>query len=300
MALSIVGLLALGYLSIVVLVFFGQDRLLLQPSRISAETAARDAQRLGLTQWIVDGAARGWLGTERGRRGTALVMHGNSGTALDRQWYVEALRRLDLTVVLLEYPGFGDRGAQPGALADVLADAEQALAAAVKLAPEQPFYLIGESFGAGVAARLAGAQRDLLSRVVLITPWASLQALAARHYPWLPTRWMLRDPMDSAAALRGFNKPVTVVVAQHDRIIPPAHGEALAAQIGADLERIGGATHNDWMAHIDARFWARVLALAADKKAASAPAAAQRGLGPSPARRAEHGASGFDQRTSAS
>lgn len=105
--------------------------------------------------------------------------------------------------------------------------------------------LVGRSLGSGVAAYVAS--RRPVSRVVLVTPFESLAAVAARHYPAPLVRWLLRDRFDSADHAAAITAPTLLLAAADDDIIPPAHAEALlrAFRPGvATLRVLNGVAHN--------------------------------------------------------
>ena len=74
---------------------------------------------------------------------------------------------------------------------------------------------VGFSIGSGVAAYLAGHRP--LDGLILVTPFDSLAALAAGHYPWLPVRLLLRHAMEPAEDLRGSPVPVAILPAASTR-----------------------------------------------------------------------------------
>jgi fermentation-respiration switch protein FrsA (DUF1100 family) len=213
-----------------------------------------------LRAWPAAAGMRGLIAEPAGPvKGTAIVFHGNAGHAGDRGYYSDMLVPLGWRVVLAEYPGYGARPGRPSESA-LVDDA----VATVELARQRfagPLLLIGESLGAGVASAAFARRRDAVTGLVLITPWDRLDRLAAHHYPWLPVRLLLRDRYDNVAALRALGKPLTIVVAQHDRIVPPGFGQALHAALGEPkrLVVIPSAGHNDWPARIDGRWWLDVL-----------------------------------------
>lgn len=193
-------------------------------------------------------------------RATAIVFHGNAGHAGHRKAYADALVRHGVRVILAEYPGYGPRDGTVGERSFV-ADAQRI----VELAHARfgaPLLLIGESLGAGVVAAAAAQQRDRIAGLMLITPWDRLAHIAAHHYPWLPTSWLLRDRYDSVANLAAFDRPVLVVVAERDRIVPARFGRALHDALGTrrQLRVIAGADHNDWFDRVDAQWWREALA----------------------------------------
>ena len=112
-----------------------------------------------------------------------------------------------------------------------------------------------------MAAGAGARQRERTAGLILITPWDRLAHVASHHYPWLPVKWLLRDRYDSAARLASFDRPVSVVVAGHDSIVPARYGIALHAALGGPkrLMRIDGAGHNDWPGRVDAAWWRAVI-----------------------------------------
>jgi pimeloyl-ACP methyl ester carboxylesterase len=228
-----------------------QERLLYFPAKVSVAQASAG----GLQPWPGAQDFRGLLVPAAGTaRGTAIVFHGNAGHAGQRGHLAAALAGTGLRVILAEYPGYGPRDGALGE-ASLVADAIETIA----LAQRQfgPLLVVGESLGAGVAAAAAARQREAVAGLMLITPWDRLEHVASFHYPWLPVRWLLRDQYDSAAKLAGFDRPVLVVVAQHDDIVPARLGEALFEGLAGpkQLRVLPFAGHNDWPARVDADWW---------------------------------------------
>lgn len=250
LGLLLAGLLALGGPALM------QDRLLYFPQH--ASVAAMESG--GLRAWPAASDFRGLVADAKGPlRGTAIVFHGNAGHAGHRDYLVAALAPLGLNVILAEYPGYGPRD---GALGEdsLVADA----AATIALAHRRygaPLLVVGESLGAAVAAAAAARQAEQVAGLMLITPWDRLEHVASFHYPWLPVRWLLRDQYDSAAQLAGFDRPVLVVVARLDAVVPARFGEALFEGLSApkQLRVLPYAGHNDWPARVDADWWQQSL-----------------------------------------
>ncbi|MBT2324304.1 alpha/beta hydrolase [Variovorax paradoxus] len=229
-----------------------QDHLLYFPGKATVA----DMVSGGLRAWPAAEDFRGLVAEPEGAtRGTAIVFHGNAGHAGHREHYAAALTRLGLRVILAEYPGYGPRGGEVGEK-HLVDDAEQSIVQAHRL-HGAPLLLVGESLGAGVAAAAAARQRDKVAGLLLITPWDRLEHLAAFHYPWLPVRWLLRDRYDNAAHLASFGRPVLVVVAERDSIVPARFGQALHDALGPPkrLVTVKAAGHNDWLGHVDDAWW---------------------------------------------
>jgi pimeloyl-ACP methyl ester carboxylesterase len=233
-----------------------QDKFLYFPQRATVE----DMASAGLRAWPSAPDFRGLIAEPAGPViGTAIVFHGNAGHAGHRAVYATTLTRLGLRVILAEYPGYGPRD---GALGEdsLVADAEQTIALAHREFGA-PLVVIGESLGAGVAAAASARQRDKTAGLMLITPWDRLQHIAAHHYPWLPVTWLLRDRYESTANLASFGRPVVVVVAERDRIVPARFGVALYDALAEPkrLTRVAAADHNDWVHRVDDAWWRQAL-----------------------------------------
>lgn len=233
-----------------------QNKLLYYPDKASVEALLAP----GLQAWPDRGAFRGLLAEPAGAaRGTIIVFHGNAGHAGHRGYYPAALNDLGFRVILGEYPGYGPRGGELGEKS-LVADAE----GTISLAWERygaPLVVFGESLGAAVAAEAAARQKDKVTGLLLFTPWDRLENIASLHHPWLPVKWLLKDPYDTAAHLASFPRPVLVAVASRDSIIPARFGLALYEGLAAPkrLALIQGADHNDWINFTGEGWWSDAL-----------------------------------------
>jgi fermentation-respiration switch protein FrsA (DUF1100 family) len=233
-----------------------QDRLLYFPQRATVAEVAQG----GLAAWPSADEFRGLVAQPRGAtRATAIVFHGNAGHAGHRAHYAAVLTGLGLRVILAEYPGYGPRDGEVGE-GPLVEDASRSIERArAQYGP--PLLVLGESLGAGVAAAAVAQQREAVAGLMLITPWDRLQHVASHHYPWLPVAWLLRDRYDSATHLAAFARPVLVVVAEQDDIVPARFGEALYRVLPEPkrLLVVPGAGHNDWPGRVDAAWWRQAV-----------------------------------------
>lgn len=252
MQLMVMGLLLVGGIAMF------QDRLLYYPDQLALPALLAEAQRDGLRGWPVEGDFRGLVREPQGpARATLVLFHGNAGHAGHRAYYAD-LARFGIRVILAEYPGYGPRPGKPGEEA-LVADAAATIAR-VRRDFAGPVLLAGESLGAGVAAAAYARVPQAVAALWLITPWDSLVNVARHHYPWLPADWLLRDRYDSLTHLADARIPLGVVVAERDTIVPARFGRHLYEQLHAPkrLWQVPGAGHNDWLGHVDERWWAEV------------------------------------------
>ncbi len=177
----------------------------------------------------------------------ALLYFGGNAEDVSGTWGELAEQFPGRSLYLMHYRGYGHSTGRP-AEADLHADA-LALYQHVQRAlggEGADIAVMGRSLGSGVAVRLAAEQR--VSHLVLVTPYDSIAAVAAAHFPWFPVRWLMRDVFDSAALAPGITTPTTVILAEHDEVIPRERTEALVNRFAPGLARvvqIPGANHNN-------------------------------------------------------
>ena len=227
---------------------------------------------------------RGFAGTAPAvpGKGTIIVFHGNAGTAADRAYYVQALLPLGYRVILAEYPGYGARQGDP-AESILVNDAGETLRLARELYAG-PIYLLGESLGCGVAAAAAKQAGNAVDGIILITPWDDLLSVAKAKFPWLPVRLFLSDTYDSAANLAAFHRPVAVIAAERDQVIPVAHAEALYRSLTGTkrMWTVEKAGHNDWPLAVDTAWWREITDFVSSRRDRANPYRPGFGTPPAP------------------
>ena len=216
LGIVLVGLLA--YAAVCVLVYSRQRDLVYYGAATRADAATTD---FALRR---DGGVvlRGWV-SNPGRRDVLLFFGGNAEAVQYARDEFEAWVP-GRTGYFVAYRGYGASTGEPSQDA-ILADALALHDDVVARHPGARVALVGRSLGSGVAAHVA-AHRSA-DRLVLVTPYDSLAAVASHHYPWLPIRWLATERYDSATALRGYRGDVMVVRAGGDGVIPPASTDRL-------------------------------------------------------------------------
>lgn len=242
---------------IVLALYFVQDKLILFP--MAGSPGSQNRVVAGAVPWTDDGQFRGFIfEPNQPPKGTIIFFHGNAGATQYRARYARLLTGYGYRVALQEYPGFG---ARPGAattsaaLASALRDAE-----AARKTWTGPMYLMGESFGAGMAAQVAGHSPGQFAGVILITPWDSLADLVNAKFYGLPMSLLLHTRLDSITALKAYTGHVFVVGAENDTLIPVIHAKTLvAAHRSAQFLELPTIDHNDWFDAMHKSDWELVL-----------------------------------------
>ncbi|SFA84730.1 hypothetical protein SAMN05216266_101817 [Amycolatopsis marina] len=177
-------------------------------------------------------------------RGTVLVAPGNGGDRSMRAPLARALAERGLSVLLLDYRGYGGNPGSPseeGLALDVRA-AHDFLVREAGIAPDELVYY-GESLGCGVVAELATERPP--AAMVLRSPFTELAAVGQRHYPFLPVKLLLRDRFPVTEHVSASKAPLTVVYGTADAIVPPELSREVAAAGAAKIVEVPGAGHND-------------------------------------------------------
>jgi len=183
-----------------------------------------------------------------------LFMHGNAGSIGDRLESLRLFHELGLSVLIFDYRGYGASSGVPGEQATI----EDARAAWRYLrrergVPAGRIVLFGRSLGAAVAIALASEVEA--GALIVESAFTSMGAIAARHYPWLPARWLVRVHYPNLERIGAASMPVLVVHSREDRLIPFEMGRRLheaARAPKAFLEITGG--HNDGFLVSGARY----------------------------------------------
>jgi len=197
----------------------------------------------GLSDWRYDGQLIGYARQAVSPGTVWLFLHGNAGQASDRTYALASFSVTD-SVYFLEYPGYGTRPGSPTRVS-IDAAARQAYQLLRSQFPNVPVAVAAESLGCGPAAILATDPHPP-DKIVLIIPFDTLAAVAARHYPFLPVSLLLRDNWDNIASLSGYRGQLELFAAEADTIIPITHAKKLAASTPSAVFHTIDGGHNDW------------------------------------------------------
>lgn len=247
MLTSLLVLLALVGVGVPAAMYAFQDRLIFFPQPVDG--ARREAllrSHPGLREiWLEtpDGRRHAWHVPGDPRQPLILYFGGN---AEDVSWMIPEVRARTpgRAWLLVNYPGYGASEGAPSQAA-IESDALRWHDHATQALRVQDVIVFGRSLGSGAAVFLA-SQRPVRS-VILATPYDSLAAVAAHHYPFVPVRLLLRHPFDALSRAGGLRVPLLCIAAGRDEVIPPAHARRLFEAWGGPKQwvEIPGARHNE-------------------------------------------------------
>jgi uncharacterized protein len=218
--------LLVGYVGAVAVLYVVQRALMYFPD---TERTPPAAAGLPVAQEILLDTADGerliaWHVPPRGDRPVVLYLHGNGGALSHRAERFRALTADGTGLVAVDYRGYGGSSGRPSE-AGLSIDAETAYAFAAARYPAARIGVWGESLGTGVAVALA-AERPI-GRLVLEAPFTSAVDLAARRYPFVPVRRLMKDQFRSDLRIAAVAAPLLVLHGARDTIVPIEYGERL-------------------------------------------------------------------------
>jgi pimeloyl-ACP methyl ester carboxylesterase len=265
--LKLAGCIALGF---PVLIYFLQERLIFFPQPLTQDPLkANTGAAIEEVSLTVAGGARlhGWLVKAAPARtltqapAPLLIYFG--GNAEEVSWLTStAGQYAGWSLLMFNYRGYGSSEGKPGE-AELFADALQIYDYAAGRADTGRIAVMGRSLGSGVAVHLA-AKRPV-ARVILVSPYDSVESVAQGVYPYLPISLMLRHRFDSLSRAPAIKAPLLCLVASDDRVIPRRHSERLYAAWGGTRQwrEIRPSAHDSIAGHPD--YWRAIAEfLAAD------------------------------------
>jgi len=243
---AIIGITSV-YVIFVSLLFIFQSHYIYYPERVlSGDPGIIGLQFESVSFETQDGVKlSGWFIPAESARGVILFCHGNAGNISHRLDSIQIFHQLGLDVFIFDYRGYGESEGKPTEQG-TYTDAEAAWRYLVEERQVSPNEVIvfGRSLGAAVATQLA--QSHMPRALILESAFTSLPDIAAKLYPYLPVRLLLRFKYNTAEYLSRVNCPVLIVHSRNDEIMPFSHGRQLFEMANEPKEflEITG-THNE-------------------------------------------------------
>ncbi|MBF2048101.1 MAG: alpha/beta hydrolase [Leptolyngbya sp. IPPAS B-1204] len=245
------GGLVVGYLALCLLLRWGQTRLMFFPS--TTLKASPDLVGLAYEEvWLPmpEGQVHGWWIPATDQAPVLLYLHGNGSNLGDLVTRAKRFHQLGLSVLLIDYRGYGRSQGPFPSEASVYADAEAAwqyLTQTRQISPDR-IVVYGESIGGAVAIELAVRHPDAAA-VIVESSFTSMRAMVARSIPefLLPVDWLLTQQFDSLSKVRSLQVPILLIHGTADTTIPATMSQELfaAAPSPKHLLLIPNANHDN-------------------------------------------------------
>jgi pimeloyl-ACP methyl ester carboxylesterase len=172
----------------------------------------------------------------------AILYFGGNGEAVERN--ADDFIRLfpSHAVYLVKYRGYGGSTGTPNERAiyfDALYIFDQIKSEYKNIS------VIGRSLGSGVAILLA-SKKDV-AKMVLITPFDSIERIAQDRYPLYPISLLLKDKYDSLSRVDSITAQTLMIIAEEDKVIDRKYSLRLANRFSSELitvETLKNTGHN--------------------------------------------------------
>jgi len=166
------------------------------------------------------------------------------GNAENVEYNAESFSHLfhEYTIYLVKYRGYGGSTGEPSEDA-IYSDA--VVIYDVIRSDHDEISVIGRSLGSAVATHVA-VKRDV-RKLVLITPFDSIQDVAQSQFPIYPMGILLKDKHDSYSRVKYIKAETLVIAAEQDRVISMSHTKHLLEGFSSKVlfKVIEGAGHNN-------------------------------------------------------
>lgn len=179
------------------------------------------------------------------KKGAVIYCHGNMENINHYAAFAPNFTKHGYEVWMMDYPGFGKSTGKLNE--DILYTEALQVYKMVRAAgySSDSIVIYGKSLGTGIAAQLASV-RDC-KRLILESPYYSIENLAG-HYAWIyPVGWMMHYKIPTHLYLQKVTAPVTIFHGTDDGTIPFSNAEKLKTILkpGDALIAIEGGNHND-------------------------------------------------------
>lgn len=225
--ISLLATIAAVYLLFCILLYAVQRHLIFFPTP--------EADMPNMPYIVLDtGAVRVKVWTLNPGRGRGLLYFG--GNAENVADSIPAFASLfpDRTVYLVNYRGFGGSSGTPD---EAGLEADALLAYDYFAKKHRSLAVMGRSIGSAVAAYVASERP--VEKLILVTPFDTLENVACHHYPWLPVGVILKDRYDTASLGLKITTDTLIVATTDDEVIPYRLSRRLGdTLINASVQRV--------------------------------------------------------------
>lgn len=239
------SVLITAYVFFAAAVYFKQEEIIFQGTALPAEHRFNFDVPFEERTVSVDGAElSGIRFTQEDPLGLIFFLHGNGGNIESWSSGADFYQRVNYDMFMFDYRGYGKSTGSVSSQAQLHDDVQKAWDSVAPLYGGKPIVIYGRSLGAALAAELATHVEA--EKVILVSPFTSMEAIAKAQYPLLPLS-LVRYPLKISEIIGNIQAPVILVHGDRDRLIPLAHSESLLKLTNAQskLLVIAGAGHND-------------------------------------------------------
>lgn len=179
-------------------------------------------------------------------KGVILYFHGNSGNLARWGKIGQYFTQYDYDVLICDYRGYG-KSAGKRSMRNLFSDAKALYNILLKDYNEQNIIIYGRSIGSGIACWLASETNA--KRLILETPFNSINDIRVFRFLLLPAELLLKYPFPNYKYIKSVQSPISIIHGTKDRIVPYFTGKKLFEQNNkthdVELITVNGGRHNN-------------------------------------------------------
>lgn len=236
--MRIAKLVILIYALFVLLLYFGQTKLLYFPNNQNFETCQNfENYQKGTFQ-----NTRFYF-LEKSKSVTVFY-HGNAGSTCDRAFLKPLLEQGEQSIIFVEYAGYS--ADKQNTNKKLLLEDVQNIKDFIEQKDFNKVTVIGESIGTGMASYHTSLAQ--VENLLLISPFSKIADVAQSKYTYFPIKFLLKENYDNVAYLKNYSKNLLIIHGTEDQIIPINFGIQLYESVhNAEKKfiKIKNAGHNN-------------------------------------------------------
>lgn len=220
------AILIIPYTVFSVFMYFIQDNILFQPTPLQGNFEYRfESEFEEFNLYTPDSIALNALHFKVPQaKGVIVYYHGNSGNLA--RWGQIAMQytAYKYDVIVMDYRGYGKSGGSPSE-ESMYADAQVFYDYAKRHYPESQITVFGRSLGTSVSTYLAAQNKP--NRLILETPFYSIQDIANTRFRYLPVQWLIKYEFPSFQYAPAVSCPTLILHGTRDGVVPFSSGQRL-------------------------------------------------------------------------
>lgn len=246
-AWKILKIVTLVYVGLGIILYFTQSLFIFHPKKLHGDynfdfpipfkevnIPVTKEKNISIVQFTVPDSAR---------KGVVLYFHGNRENIKRYAKYAPLFTKNQYEVWMIDYPGYGKSTGKRSEKV-LYEDALTFYKMANSRFPAEKIIIYGKSLGTGIASQLAMV-RDC-QRLILETPYYSMDALARHYFPIYPVMPLSKYSIPTHEYFEFIGEPITIFHGTRDRVVPYKHSKwLLKKKPGVELITIEKGKHNN-------------------------------------------------------
>jgi predicted esterase len=233
------------YILLCAFLYFKQDALLYFPSRNEEVLVYIQNNKL-INNFIVKTEEWETIGRSTGSGDCMIFYLGWNAENTDYHFVRERTWWTNCIFATLNYRGYGESTGKANEK-NMHEDSIQLFEKIYDYHKPKIVFIVGRSLWTNPAIYLSLMKKDIVNKLVLITPYDSMAHVAKWHYPVFPVKWLINDAFNSSELVKNLLTETLILKASNDTVIPSIHTEKLIESFESKkptVEHIPQSDHN--------------------------------------------------------